>query len=347
VSKHYSKFEARDNLIDASDLPFSPTRAKFSKTQSKRTLIRYKKDLNEVEGSSQNSQTSERKVALIARHAIDLIQEYTASHAKITFNDVRDYVDSKFPGENSKQRRTYDVVNILLALQVLKKKGKWLVYDANGIEGPQAAIEQCQRTKLLESEMELEAIKARTREKFNTLTQSIRSTIQFKRLIKRNEKLEKKEKGSDKKIQLPFIIVKYRPDRRRNGIVFETRPDSKSQASFDSQSFPRIKDSATVASLLSLPPVDATDAKETEDKARETRVSDTLQSNRFELESCFGASRASTIFDLFKKIEIDQPQIGQMIRQGRVAPCKQVASPAKSALSPLKSAHKKSSAKKP
>ena len=59
------------------------------------------------------------------------------------FKDLRDHIDAHFPEDRTKQRRSYDVVNILTVVGVVKREGKWLTYNPYLLEGSEAAEAQC------------------------------------------------------------------------------------------------------------------------------------------------------------------------------------------------------------
>ena len=68
---------------------------------------------------------------------------------------------------------------------------------------------QSYKIQLESAEKDVEDTKMRMQHKLRTLTQTIRHTINFKRLLKRNEKSEKSGGGPSMKLQTPFIVVKY------------------------------------------------------------------------------------------------------------------------------------------
>lgn len=103
-------------------------------TYYKKTRYLYHKELNASEfGESRQSDEGKKRVALIATLAIEKVKE----EGRILFKDLKDYVDSKFT--HTMMRRTYDVINILTEVGVLRKEGRWLMYDPLMLDGAEAA----------------------------------------------------------------------------------------------------------------------------------------------------------------------------------------------------------------
>ena len=161
------------------------------------------------------------------------------------------------------QRRTYDVVNILKVIGVVREEidsqhRKWLTYDPYMLEGAEAAEVQNQEAWQRDQEIGIELTKERIEQKLRTFRSQFRQIIQQRRLFKRNKNFNRKPVSEQPylKLQAPSIVVKLVPETHSRAVVeYKQTHANRVRASFFCCKPPRIWDTERIISRLLLDPV--------------------------------------------------------------------------------------------
>ena len=184
-----------------------------------------------------------------------MIQEIKESK-KILFPALVEHVDLQLHAKNTMQRRTYDVINILKGLGVAREhidfeRNKWITYDASVLEGSQEAEFQKKEEKVLKLEIDVDMTKERIKQKLIKLNSEIQSTIELRRLLKRNKKLNSKPIDGQPsfKLKAPFMVLKMAPETTHSKEVVE-RYENRVIVNCSKQT--RIWDTARIISHLQL-----------------------------------------------------------------------------------------------
>lgn len=162
--------------------------------------------------------SSSRGLKSLTSHVMRVIEELKTS----TYSDIASAVVEATKQEGNKRRRVYDVLNVLVAMGILKKNGKTIQWmgepspstntESNGVSTKNGAPSPNIQTSIIEADVTSlgEAVSSKKQELASLLVQH----LLLHELARTNAQHQEQQEGDQdqRRVNLPFVVLSTAPE---------------------------------------------------------------------------------------------------------------------------------------